>query len=317
MKRTGRTGLILLAVLLMLTACGGQKENKALPQQQHIPWDQLGTVQESPERESSLQETAPPVSREAETTAERTSAPPETKPETTTAPPETKPETTAAPPETRPETTAAPVGHLIAIDPGHQAKANNALEPNRPDSGEMKAKVLDGTHGVVTGVRESYVNLMVGLKFRDELTARGYRVLMIRTTEEVDISNKERAEMANNAGAELFLRLHCDYSGDPGRQGTSVLCQGNDRPYNAHIYSQCYRISTLLLEHICRATGGPNRGVEWRGEMTGLNWSLVPGCLVEMGFLSNAEEEARLLNEEYQLLLAKAMADAVDAYFAP
>ena len=176
-------------------------------------------------------------------------------------------------------------------------------------------KVSDGTRGKTSGIRESVVNLQISLQLRDELEARGYRVVMTRTSEDVNISNIERAELANSVGADLFLRLHCDGSEAPSWNGISIQCGSASNSYNGHLYDQSRRISELLLEKMCAATGAYNRGVNIRADMSGLNWSLVPCCLIEMGFLTNEAEEQKLLSADYQHLLVISMADAVDAYF--
>ena len=63
------------------------------------------------------------------------------------------------------------------------------------------------------------------------------------------------------------------------------------------------------------ATGAENRGIVERSDLTGFNWTEVPVALVEMGFMTNAEEDAQLAKAEYQQLLATAMADAVEEFF--
>ena len=67
-----------------------------------------------------------------------------------------------------------------------------------------------GATGVSTGQTEAELNLKVGLLLQKELESRGYSVIMTRTTNDVNISNSQRAEIANNANADVFVRIHAD-----------------------------------------------------------------------------------------------------------
>ncbi|MBO4838746.1 MAG: N-acetylmuramoyl-L-alanine amidase [Lachnospiraceae bacterium] len=277
-------------------------------------------TEEPATEEPATPEWTTPVWTEPETTPEPTTpeptTPEPTTPEQTTPEPTTPEPTTPEPTPPPPATTTPPAGSapLVCIDPGHQAHANEEQEPMAPGSSETKAKVADGTHGVTTGIRESVVNLTIALQLRDELEARGYRVLMTRTSEDVDISNIERAQIANNAGADAFLRLHCDY-GDWSSSGISVFCQHPYSEYNGFQYENSRRLSETVLAHMCRVTGAPNLGVTEAYHYSGINWAKVPGGLIEMGFMSNPAEEQRLLDPAYQQLLVQGMADGLDAYF--
>ena len=113
-------------------------------------------------------------------------------------------------------------GVKIGVDPGHQRHQNTEKEPVAPDSKETKAKVSSGTAGVRTKVPEYQVNLDVSLQLRDALEALGCEVYMTRQTNDVDISNRERALMMNELGVDLVLRIHCNGAENSGAHGIGL-----------------------------------------------------------------------------------------------
>ena len=188
-------------------------------------------------------------------------------------------------------------GNLIVIDAGHQARGNNEKEPIGPGASETKAKVTSGATGVVTGNLESAINLQVALKLQTKLTASGYEVIMVRTSQDVNISNRERAAIANENGAAVFIRLHCNSDDASSTKGTLTMAPSKSNPYCSQIAKRCQNLSKSVLNQLCRQTGSKNRGVMLSDTMSGINWCQVPVTIVEMGFLSNPEED-RLLNDE-------------------
>lgn len=213
---------------------------------------------------------------------------------------------------TQPETEN---GKLIAIDAGHQAKGNSEKEPIGPGASTSKAKVASGTAGVSTGLPEYKLNLAVSLELKEELLARGYRVYMVRETHDVNISNAERAEMANNSGADIFVRVHANSLSDSSVRGALTMCMTKDNPYNANLYSKSSALSRLVTDGICAQTGFKNRGVQEVDTMSGINWCKIPVTIVEMGFMSNPEEDQLMASAEYQEKIAKGIADGIDAYY--
>ncbi|KAB2457825.1 N-acetylmuramoyl-L-alanine amidase [Bacillus sp. CH126_4D] len=203
---------------------------------------------------------------------------------------------------------------LIVIDPGHQHKANLNLEPIGPGATTQKYKVTDGTTGVVTKKREAVLVLEMAFVLKEKLEAKGMQVLMTRTSQDVDISNKERAILANDHKADVFLRLHADGSENPNQSGFAVLTPAEGSPYTKEIYAESLQISQTIVNKMRENQQVKVNGIKFRDDLSGFNWSKVPGVLLELGFMSNPEEDKKLSDPQYVNSLLQSVTDSVDEY---
>lgn len=206
---------------------------------------------------------------------------------------------------------------LIAIDPGHQSPLVDMsdTEPNAPDSDVMKMKATTGTTGKYTGVPEYELNLTISKKLKEALVREGYNVIMTREDNDTAISNCERATLANEAGADVSIRIHANGSDDNSTNGALVLIGSENNAYVGNLYADSERLGECVLNAYCKSTGMKNLGIQTNDTMTGINWSQIPVIILEMGFMSNEQDDRNMQELDYQTAMVNGMVQGIEAYF--
>ena len=207
-------------------------------------------------------------------------------------------------------------GLVIVLDPGHASQVPGTMEPVGPGSSEMKEADTVGTFGPASGLHEYDLTMDVTQKLRAELEERGYEVKLTHHDTFNPISCVERASVANENKADAFIRIHANGSDNTEANGAMTICITEENPYHPELYSASVRLSEILLDTYCDQTGASREYVWETDTMTGNNWAEVPTSLIELGYMTNPDEDLQMNQDSYQKVMCKAIADALDKWFA-
>jgi N-acetylmuramoyl-L-alanine amidase len=187
------------------------------------------------------------------------------------------------PPEPPAESSPRMVKGLVVLDAGHGGKDPGASE---------------------NGIREKELNLAVVQMVAENLKARGAKVVLTRSDDDTFVKLEDRAAMSNRLSADLFLSIHTNSSVKPGVCGFSV--------YVGRSASRAsVAASTSIAQRIAQAGIEPCGSQPHRADFIVLAMNHRPAVLLEMGFLTNTTEAARLRQDSYQSKLAEAVADGI------
>ena len=184
-------------------------------------------------------------------------------------------------------------GHVIVLDAGHGGSDNGAVGPSR--------------------LTEKEVTLAVALKAERLLAESGAEVVMTRRVD-MDVaspnaSNTEElgARVAKATyDAEIFISIHCNAFSNPQSNGMETFYYAGS--------ADSYRLAALLNEDLLNYGGLNNRGIK-SANFYVIKHTSCPSSLIELGFITNYEEERLLASDEYQERLAQAIVAAINRFF--
>lgn len=213
----------------------------------------------------------------------------------------------------------------VVIDPGHGGKDPGAVGPS--------------------GAKEKEINLDVALRLANYLKSKGIEVILTREDDRF-IPLKDRTQLANRSGGKLFVSLHCNASRNRKASGietyflspakheralevamleNSVIeLEDNPQEYKEITYENFYilalaqanfiresqDLADMVQTSLARQTNLNDRGVDQAGFYV-LVGASMPAILIEMGFITNREEEKRLKSASYRQKLAEWIGEAV------
>lgn len=207
-------------------------------------------------------------------------------------------------------------GVVVCIDPGHQEDGEFVKEPIGPGLSGYTTGKGGMAQGTATLRREFIVTLETGMILRDLLLKEGATVVMTREVCEGFTSNLDRCRIAEDAGAHIMLRLHCDNNSNASKTGISVYAPLNSDYARAVADADTYRaLGEAFIDEMKKSVGyelSTKTGyVHLNDKYVGNNWAKMLCFLVEMGYMSNVSEDIKLATPEYQTLLAQGMVEGV------
>jgi N-acetylmuramoyl-L-alanine amidase len=197
-------------------------------------------------------------------------------------------------------------GLVVCIDPGHPTEFNSGMHH-------------------VRGLREVDINWLVSLKLRKALEDSGLRVILTKKQRDQLVSNPRRSITANDAGASLMIRIHCDAGPSQGY----TIYYPNKVGYDGKNYGPGKFVRVASRIAAFRIRSGMNHGLngilrdrgvrgesrtrvgEWKGALRGSVYVKVPVVTIEMVFLNNFHDSEFIKTDLGQNKMAKAIADGI------
>lgn len=196
-----------------------------------------------------------------------------------------------------------PRAPLVVLDPGHGGE----------DEGCSREDVMEKT-----------VNLQIAIKLAEKLRNMGYEVVLTREDDDTEVTLKQRVEIAEAAGGDIFISIHqnaCDEK-ESSASGIETWFYGcPEKVKGENWFCTCCndsrRLAALVQNGAVSSTAASDRGLQESQELYVIRETSMPSCLVETSFLSNRKEREAISDEEYQDKLISGIAKNIDYYFNP
>ena len=205
--------------------------------------------------------------------------------------------------------------YRIVIDACAQNEEILGGEAMGPNSDILVQKCEKQYIGLSTGLEESKLNLNVAKMLKNKLIDSGYEVIMTRETNNVSLSNMERAAIADEADADLYIRIKTNFSLNPLDKGIVIYCPSSENIWTKNIYEKSRKVSEEIVKEIGSCTGDIIVGVKDFDQSAAMNWSIIPTTTINIGYLSNPETEMLLNTQEYQEEIANGIYLGIEKYF--
>lgn len=184
---------------------------------------------------------------------------------------------------------------IITIDPGHGGSDSGAIGPN--------------------GYTEKEGAFAISQKVASILNQSGAKVVMTRDSD-VDVYGpnasarnelQARVDVGNRVNSDIFVSIHCNAFVNPAANGTQTFYYGSSY--------QGQRLAQNIQEKMIEANGLRDRGISTCNFYV-VKHSYMPAVLIETAFITNYDEEALLSDDEWQTIMAKAIAEGINEYFS-
>lgn len=207
-------------------------------------------------------------------------------------------------------------GFKVLLDAGHGC-SGNYVEPKYKGASDSEVTYENsstGTTGVVTKKREGDLTLEIALKLQKKLQNLGADVLMIRTKKTTPMSLVQRAEYGNKHKVDLAFRIHADGLDDQSVNGASTLYPSAEH-INNKIAEKSKNIASIIQREYIKSTGLADRGTVERNDLVGFNFTTVPCVLLELGFMTNPEDDRKMSDKKFQEKMVDGITNGMIAYY--